>query len=291
MNCRSGSTSGLGNALPPLSRFADMNRRPLLPVKVTTDQTELLIVNVIGGGGDFGEFGVTPSGAVYVLEPDTADRVFVTGLSAVLDEATDIFRSFNPGGGQFFERDGLFIADDGTDFLSAVIAREKTDTTSRSPLKKSRWQQVIAVLPWVHDEPIAEPRSTPTRRSSPSPVSDLDRPIYQLHVDFDTVRWPETGVLRRMGYKVGRNGRPTAARREILNQVLSVELVAGSDDVESYIRGWGSPGSSERVTKTCNAIATFSRNAQRRNADYSEAIADWESDLDLIVRTYGSANR
>lgn len=143
-----------------------MNRRLSLPVKVTTDQTELLIVNAIGGGDDFGEFGVAPSAAVCVVEPDTGDRVFVTGLSAVLDEATDVFRSFNPGGGQFFKRDGLFIADDGTDLLSAVVAREKTDATSRRPRKKSLWQQVIAVLPWVHEEPIAEPLSTPTRRAT-----------------------------------------------------------------------------------------------------------------------------
>lgn len=268
-----------------------MKYPPLLPVKVTTDRAELLILNAIGAADDFGEFGVNPSGAVYVIDPHTGYRVFVTGLSTVLDEATDVFRSFNRDGGQFFERDGLFIADDGTDFFSADVAHARTRVAPRRLQKKSLWQQVISVLPWVHDEPIAETRSAPKRQPSPASATDVDPPIYELHVNFDTGRWPETGVLKEMGYKVGKNGLPTAARRETLKQVLSVELVAGSEDVESYIQGWGAPGSSARVIKTYNAIASFSRNAQRRSTDYSEAIADWESDLDWIERTYGVANR
>ncbi len=78
-----------------------------------------------------------------------------------------------------------------------------------------------------------------------------------------------------------------AARREILRQVLRVELVAGSADARDYVREWGPPASSQRLTKVRNSIAAFSRNAQRRNADYSEAIADWEEDLDWLAATYG----
>ena len=91
-----------------------------------------------------------------------------------------------------------------------------------------------------------------------------------------------------MGYKVGKDGLPTASRREIL---VRVKLVAASSDVESYLREWDPPGSSQRVVKMHNAIAAFSRNAQRRNADYVEAIADWESDLDWLESTYGLADR
>lgn len=280
----------LGNALAPLSRFADIDPRGLsLPVEVTTDQVELLIVHVLGLGEEFGEFGVSPNGAAYILDPDNGKRVFLSGLSPLLDEATDIFSSFTCGGGEFFEHNGHFITDDGTIFLTAELREKVPNTEQQQPGGKSFWRQIVSVLPWVHDEPTAEPRSTP-RPPPQSPDSVNDRPIYRLHVNFDTGRWPSTGVLGEMGYKVGKDGLPTASRREILQQVLRVELVAASGDAESYIREWGSPGSNQRVVKMYNAVTAFSRNAQRRNADYSEAIADWESDLDWLESTYGLAD-
>ena len=39
-----------------------------------------------------------------------------------------------------------------------------------------------------------------------------------------------------------------------------------------------------------NSIASFSRNLQSRDADTSVAIADWESDLNWLERTYGVAD-
>ncbi len=89
-----------------------------------------------------------------------------------------------------------------------------------------------------------------------------------------------------MGYKVGKQGLSTTERREILRRVYSVELVAGSADAQGYVREWGPPASTARLAKMVNSIAAFSRNAKRRNTDYSEAIADWEEDLDWLTETY-----
>lgn len=165
-------------------------------------------------------------------------------------------------------------------------SRDRPKAASR----KSFWQQLVSILPWVHDdEPVRQTRPAP----APDPESDLEdegintRPIFRLVVDFDTGSWQPTGVLSEMGYKVGKQGLGTMARREILRQVLRVELVAGSADAHDYVREWGPPASGQRLTKMCNSIAAFSRNAQRRNADYSEAIADWEEDLDWLAATYG----
>lgn len=284
----------LGNALPPLSRFADVDPRTVaLPVRVTAHPLELLIVRALGAGKDIGEFDVSPAGVPYVVDPENGQRVFLSGLSPLLDEATDIFRCCYPDGGEFSEHNGHFITDDGTSFLIAEPNKGSISGQQQSkPASKSFWRQIISVLPWVHDEPAAQPSGTSTRPPpDPSDHDDLNaRPIYQLHVDFDTGRWPTSGVLSEMGYKVGKKGLPTASRREILRQVLGVHLVACSPDAESYIREWGNPGSHQRITKTYNAIATFSQNAQRRNADYSEAIADWESDLDWLESSYGATD-
>lgn len=114
-------------------------------------------------------------------------------------------------------------------------------------------------------------------------------PVHQrkLLVNFDTGAWPSSGVLGEMGYRVGRNGLAEGARRLILAEVLSVELVATSPAAEAYVREWGPPTSRHRLQKMVNSISAFARNARRRTADFSEAIADWEGDLEWLRATYG----
>jgi len=110
---------------------------------------------------------------------------------------------------------------------------------------------------------------------------------FRLHVDFQTGDWPEAGVLSRMGYHVGQSGLDQESRRAILRQVIAAELIADSPDAIAYVQGWGSPGSWPRLQKIYNALTAFSRNARRKQGDYSEAIADWESDLSWLKQTYG----
>lgn len=101
---------------------------------------------------------------------------------------------------------------------------------------------------------------------------------------FDT--WNQEGVLKYMGYEVGRTkGLADHSRREILDAVFSSVLPpVNSPD---YVKKWGLPGSAPRLERLANELARFARNAKRnRTADYSAAVADWEADLKYLNRKY-----
>jgi hypothetical protein len=89
--------------------------------------------------------------------------------------------------------------------------------------------------------------------------------------------WPALGLLKYMGYSVGENGLSVMRRQEILENVFEASL----PNVQSreYMAQWGIPGSSQRLKKLANTIASFARNARRRNNPPEEAIRDWEYDL------------
>ncbi|WP_349269884.1 hypothetical protein MPNTM1_00393 [Mycolicibacterium parafortuitum] len=113
----------------------------------------------------------------------------------------------------------------------------------------------------------------------------------KIVVNLDTGEWPTTGVLGFLGYRVGRTGLGETARRGILAEALSVELVAGSPAATAYIAEWGPPNSNRRLQKMVNSLSAFARSARRRSADFSQAIADWESDLNWLRATYGASLR
>ncbi|KRE25628.1 hypothetical protein ASG82_19010 [Mycobacterium sp. Soil538] len=108
----------------------------------------------------------------------------------------------------------------------------------------------------------------------------------KLLVNFETGEWPSSGVLSEMGYRVGRNGLAESVRRTVLAEMLAVQLVAGSASASAYIEDWGKPNSQRRLQKVVNSISAFARNARRRAGDFSEAIADWESDLQWLRHTF-----
>lgn len=97
---------------------------------------------------------------------------------------------------------------------------------------------------------------------------------------------PETGMLSYLEYRVGNtNGQPLGIRRVILDRVVNgtLPLYGGLE----YYEQWGRPGSAARLKKLAEAIAAFTRNAKRRGkASLSDAISEWESDLDYIYSTY-----
>lgn len=115
------------------------------------------------------------------------------------------------------------------------------------------------------------------------PPPTPNSPQCRLIVNFDTGEWPAAGVLSQMGYHVGQSGLLPAPRRAILQQVFEVELVAATSESEAYIEEWGSPRSWQRFIKMRNCLAGFSHGARRRSGDYSEAIDDWESDLEWLT--------
>jgi hypothetical protein len=78
---------------------------------------------------------------------------------------------------------------------------------------------------------------------------------------------------------VGKSGLGPDLRRQILRNAMMIELVANSAESEQYLGEWGSPNSRQRAAKIERCLAGFAAGARRRNADISEAIADWEDDL------------
>lgn len=97
---------------------------------------------------------------------------------------------------------------------------------------------------------------------------------------------PETGVLKEMGYTVGKNGKRDGERHRILQNAFKIERlprVGGAD----HMATWGASSSETRLRKMAEALAAFARNAKRRrDASMMEAIEDWESDLTWLKNMY-----
>lgn len=167
---------------------------------------------------------------------------------------------------------------------------EPTKTTIQDPPRagKSFWQRVVSVLPWVHDEQedsSAAGEAPPTRSVFDDLADKLTtRPVHELHVTFDTGSWPSSGVLSELGYKVGRSGLGPVERRRILRTAHAVTLIGSSKETRSYIAEWGEPNSRQRADKIERCLSNFAEVARRRSADMSEAIEDWEDDLDWFRR-------
>jgi len=93
----------------------------------------------------------------------------------------------------------------------------------------------------------------------------------------DPDTWPKVGLLKYLGYRVGVTGTIQSKRQEILGEVFTSPL----PNVHSIecMEEWGSPGSSRRLEKMANSIASFARNAKRSSLPRETAICDWEEDL------------
>lgn len=103
---------------------------------------------------------------------------------------------------------------------------------------------------------------------------------------FDNIDWDEQGLLRLSGYRVGKTrGRPRNKRRRILNFIFLEDDLRDVDDLQ-YAAQWGRPMTSDRLQKLAETIAAFTRNAKRNRYDMSQAISDWENDLDYLKSTF-----
>jgi hypothetical protein len=111
------------------------------------------------------------------------------------------------------------------------------------------------------------------------PFTDAPNGDGSLHA-----QWPEVGLLRFVGYTVGENGVSRFQRRKILDAVFQSELP--NINSPEYMQEWGLAGTSTRLQKTAVTIAAFVRNAKRRINNMSEAIFEWESDLDYLYQQY-----
>ena len=98
------------------------------------------------------------------------------------------------------------------------------------------------------------------------------------------VHWLKVGLLKHMGYSVGRSGLPGGDRQRILKAAFTDALpkVIPPEDLAE----WGAPRSAERLRKIACSLAAFCRNARRRSRPPEQAIKDWEQDLRWLKRTY-----
>jgi len=116
------------------------------------------------------------------------------------------------------------------------------------------------------------------------PTTHIVKSLVRLTI-IDEGTWPKEGVLGNNGYNVGvTKGKTREERHSILTKVFKTEL----NNVISleYMAEWGTPNSGMRLKKMADSIASFACNAQRNNADYQQAIDDWEEDLDWLEKTF-----
>jgi len=95
---------------------------------------------------------------------------------------------------------------------------------------------------------------------------------------------PELGVLRCMGYKVGKSGRPANHRRGVLRQIFQERLIQINSPL--YMQEWGLPQSKERLKKMANCLATFCK--RQKVKGNLEAASHYESDLIWLRESYYS---
>lgn len=97
--------------------------------------------------------------------------------------------------------------------------------------------------------------------------------------------WPEIGLLRHLGYHVGKAGKSRMERRRILD--LTYRNTVPRVESAKHMQEWGKPQSGVRLKKMADCIAAFVRNAKRRNGvAMSTAVADWEADLGYLKQAY-----
>lgn len=97
--------------------------------------------------------------------------------------------------------------------------------------------------------------------------------------------WPSVGFLGYMGYAVGYTGPSELERHAALRRAYYARALPYVFP-QDYRAGWGRPRSSSRLQKIAQSIASFCKNAKRRQGDMSLAIAEWESDMNWLRANY-----
>ncbi len=112
-----------------------------------------------------------------------------------------------------------------------------------------------------------------------------DEPVETLYVQYDDgAPLPAQGILKDMGYRVGKNGLLLHERREILRRTFRVYLDSNSD---WYVQQWGPRCSQARFNKMDRVLGGLAANAEKiRKNDMSEAIRNWREDQAWLRQTY-----
>lgn len=109
-------------------------------------------------------------------------------------------------------------------------------------------------------------------------------PIGDGKLDVDD--WPGEGLFSHVGYHVGNGGEHPDVRHYLLDCIFHQEQLPKVKSGE-YMNEFGIPKSPQRLHKMADFLASMARNYKRNeHADYSQAIADYESDLEYLYNKY-----
>ena len=101
----------------------------------------------------------------------------------------------------------------------------------------------------------------------------------------DTSGWYELGLFRHVGYHVGNDGEHLDVRHYLLDCIFHNKLPSVNSD--KYMNEFASPQSPQRLRKMANVLASSAIKLKgKTNADCSQAIEDYESDLDYLYDKY-----
>ncbi len=92
--------------------------------------------------------------------------------------------------------------------------------------------------------------------------------------------WNPQSVLKRLGYRVGANGKSAGQRKSILLDaaLLPVEVIP-----KTQVKLWGNPGTRHRILAIRKMLDLFIRLAKsRQHHDMTKACKNWEEDLRWI---------
>jgi hypothetical protein len=126
------------------------------------------------------------------------------------------------------------------------------------------------------DDDAADTAPPSTQASRPQPSVWTKRSLADRQAFIATLR--NFGMLKAFGYTVGAKSASNAARQMTLRRALTEELPAEID--EEYAEECGKPLTAARLKKMAHSIATFARNAKRKQGQsMEESIRHWEMDL------------
>ena len=106
--------------------------------------------------------------------------------------------------------------------------------------------------------------------------------VGQSSFHLSEIGWPKEGLLKHMGYRVGRAAPSESQRRATLLQVYQQKQLP-SVVSRAYIESWGEPNSAIRLKKIAGSLAAFVRMAKQRDQKRLElSISQWEADLEWL---------
>jgi hypothetical protein len=92
---------------------------------------------------------------------------------------------------------------------------------------------------------------------------------------------PKESPLRKLGYRVGKDGEPTTKRREILRKAFEGPLPNVGN--AQYMATWGDPKTWKRETRIWANIRQYCANENKKQNGSKDAIKDWEEDLEWFA--------